>query len=287
MLELHGLSKYNFKYRSEGSMHPSGPPRKFFKSNSGPRNNPPGSGFHQDFTVDYDTPPGAFHQSHPSGQPYLPPPPVDGPPHVFTHGPPNVRPQFNPYPPPHYGPYPRPPRHYYPPQQWGQGYGYQRRGGWRGRGRGRHSSGGRGGRYPQSKWKNEGGDNQSSSNVDAYYSTTMFEDPWKDLLPKREAGEATTSVDATKGDCEMNLNVEQDTISSELGNTTPDIGVDDQSAISPNMDGSLIGSSEDTSTVQSSVKPSETSSLADSDSCQKCSDVPMVDCADEIETEKT
>ena len=263
-------------------MHRSGPPRKVFRGNNGPRSSTAGS--RQDFTVDYDTPPGAFHQSHPSGQPYLPPPPVDGPPHVFTH----VPPQFYPYPPPHYGPYPRPPRHY-PPQQWGQGYGYQWRGGWRGRGRGRHSSGGRGGRYPRSKWRTEGTDTQSSISVDAYYSQTMFEDPWKDLVPKihEEPGEATTTpilVDASKNDNELNINV---TISSKLGNTASDAGVDGHSDVSPNVDSIIIGrNSSEEPIAQSCVNPSETNSSADTYRCKEGSDVSMVDHADDIEIEK-
>lgn len=159
------------------SMHPHGPPRKFFRP-SGSRGGAriPNPGGTQDFTVDQDTPPGGFHQS----QPYrLPPPPVGAPRYGFPPGP---WPPFNPYPPPRYGYHPRPPGFGAPPRHWGRGgYGYQGRGGgWRGRGRGRGYRG-RGGRYPYSK---HGGDSGASDDIDAYYSKSMFEDPWKDLLPQ-------------------------------------------------------------------------------------------------------
>ena len=167
-------------------MHPYGPPRKFFRpsgSRGGPRLPSPGAA--QDFTIDQDTPPSGFHQS----QPYrLPPPPVPlgAPRYRFPPGP---RPPFNPYPPPHYGYNPRPPRFGPPPGHWGRGgYGHQGgRGGWRGRGRGFR---GRGGRYP---YPRHGGDGGSSDDIDAYYNRSMFEDPWKDLLPPGEQSEETTA----------------------------------------------------------------------------------------------
>lgn len=210
-------------------MHPSGPPRKFFRpswSGSGPRL--PSRGPQQDFTVDCDTPPGAFHQSSPS--PYYPPPPMEGVPPRFGHGPPGGHPMFSPYPPPHYRDYPMPPWYGYSPQQWGQGYGRQRWDVHRGRGRGGYGGGrfrGRGGRYPQSKWRNEGA---SSDNIDVYYSKTMFDDPWKDLLPQRDQNEAIAtpaSIDSTlESDCATS-NTDQKADASKLGNTIEEQSVGD------------------------------------------------------------
>lgn len=237
-------------------MHRSGPPRKLFRSGGGPRFPHPNAQW--DFTVDCDTPPGGFHQSLNSGQPYLPPPPVEGPPGAFVHGHPGIRPQFNPYPPPHYQHYSRPPGFINAPQHWGQGHSYQAgRGGWRGRGRGRYNSGGfrgRGNRQSQSKWRNEDRNVQPASGVDAYYSRTMFEDPWQDLLPDREQSEATkigTSLDCGQ---DTKISLDQVTVSSTLDNA----GCESEKVINksenlPDMEHSASGDS-----VNDSRDPNDT-----------------------------
>ena len=230
------------------SMHPSGPPRKFFRpswSGSGPRL--PSRGTQQDFTVDCDTPPGAFHQS--SQSPYYPPPPMEGVPPRFAHGPPGGHPMFSSYPPPHY---PMPPWYGYSPQPWGHGYGQQRWNGRRGRGRGGYGGGrgfrGRGGRYPQSKWRNEGA---SADNIDAYYSKTMFDDPWKDLLPQGDQNEGTATPASIGGtqvcDCPSS-NTDQEVDASKIGKTTEEQCVGD---VQPNEDKILsVGSVDGTCTKE-------------------------------------
>ena len=218
-------------------MHPYGPPRKFFRT-SGSRGGAriPNPGGAQDFTVDQDTPPGGFHQS----QPYrLPPPPVEGAPRYGF--PPGPWPPFNPYPPPHYGYHPRPPGFGAPPRHWGHGgYSHQGRGGgWRGRGRGYR---GRGGRYPYSKHGSDGG---SSDDIDAYYSKSMFEDPWKDLLPQegeQSQEEATpTSLNNTmpnQDGATTNNSQEQEMVASTVDTSAVKTDTDNHSEISHNVESS-------------------------------------------------
>ena len=225
-------------------MHPNGPPRKFFRPQEGSRF--PNPGTQQDFTVDSDTPPGAFHQPPPSSQSYIPPHRralIEGSPRGFPRGPPGMRPHFNPYPPAHYGHYPRPPQFGYPPpQQWGRGC-YRGQGGWKGRGRGRYGGGGgfrgRGGRYSGSRQRDERGSGQGGEGVDAYYSSSMFEDPWKDLLPVSDQSETITtptSLDdaassdmATRDDATTTTtsNVEQGVTTTELQSNSDTSGKDD------------------------------------------------------------
>lgn len=240
-------------------MHPSGPPRKFFRpswSGSGPRL--PNHGPQQDFTVDCDTPPGAFHQS--SQSPYYPPPPMGGVPPRFGYGPPGGRPMFNPYPPPHYGHYPMPPWYGYSPRPWG----HQRWDGHRGRGRGGYRGGGfrgRGGRYPQSKWRNEGA---SSDNINAYYNKTMFDDPWKDLLPQRDQNEAVAtpaSIDGTQeSDCATS-NTDQKADASKLENTIEEQSVGD---VQPVEDKILSGGGVDGTCTKDECDPQPHAELENS-----------------------
>ena len=143
---------------------------------------------------------------------------------MFGHGPPS---QFIPYPPPYYGHYPRPPGFGYSPQPRGRGYGNQGWDGWRGRGRGRYGGGGyraRGGRYSQSKWQNEGA---SSNDIDAYYSKTMFEDPWKELLPESPQSESGAAPSTTREGGSISSNIEQEIDASTLGETAKKDSVED------------------------------------------------------------
>ena len=181
-------------------MNSGGPPRKVFRpsGSEGPRPSYPGS--QPTFTADH----GAFRQPSP-GQVYLPPPPMEGPHYTSSHGHSGARgvhPSFRPYIPPQYARYPVPPMCGAFPQRWHQGHGYRGHRG-RGRGWGRYGGSGprgRGGRYPQTKQRDESGNVQLPGNIDAYYSMTMFEDPWKDLLPREDPtsmAPATTAPDAT------------------------------------------------------------------------------------------
>ena len=181
-------------------MYHGGPPRKVFKPSGSrePRLSNPGS--QQEFTAAHDVASGAFHQSSP-GQAYLPPPPpLDGSHNAAGFPHPGARPivHFGPRipPPVPHGWHPVPPMYAAFPQQRGQGRGYY---GHKGRGWGRGGGGGprgRGGRYYQPKRGRESNNPQSSSNIDSYYSMTMFEDPWKDLLPRKDR---TLTSPATSG----------------------------------------------------------------------------------------